>query len=160
VARHPERLLRRLPRRGTVQRVTAALPLLLWFGRDHGFYLDEFQILGADGLSNTGYLDGHNGHWITLLRVEYRLNFELWGLRSYLPYRLPAIDGHLVSVVLLRQVCRPIEVRGLDRHRLCARVPVLGHWAGERHPRLPGLSDRVADLRGLACSCSATARKP
>jgi hypothetical protein len=92
--------------------VVAALPLLLWFGRDHWFYLDEFQILGADGLSNTGYLDGHNGHWITLLRLEYRLNFELWGLRSYLPYQVPAVLGHLVSAVLLRQVCRRIGARG------------------------------------------------
>jgi hypothetical protein len=92
--------------------VVAALPLLLWFGRDHWFYLDEFQILGADGLSHTGYLDGHNGHWITLLRLEYRLNFELWGLRSYLPYQLPAVIGHLASAVLLRQVCRRLGARG------------------------------------------------
>ena len=92
--------------------VVAALPLLLWFGRDHWFYLDEFQILGADGLSNTGYLDGHNGHWITLLRLEYRLNFELWGLRTYLPYQVPAVLGHLVSAVLLRQVCRRLGARG------------------------------------------------
>jgi hypothetical protein len=26
--------------------VVAALPVLLWFGRDHWFYLDEWQILG------------------------------------------------------------------------------------------------------------------
>jgi hypothetical protein len=92
--------------------VGVALPLLLWFGRDHWFYLDEWQILGADGVSNTGYLDGHNGHWITWLRLEYRLNFELWGLRSYLPYQVPAVLGHLASAVLLRQVCRRLGARG------------------------------------------------
>jgi hypothetical protein len=92
--------------------VVVAFPLLLWFGRDHWFYLDEWQILGADGVSNTGYLDGHNGHWITWLRLEYRLNFELWGLRTYLPYQVPAVLGHLVSAVLLRQVCRRIGARG------------------------------------------------
>ena len=91
--------------------VVAALPLLLWFGRDHWFYLDEWQILGADGVTRTGYLDGHNGHWITLLRLEYRLNFELWGLRSYVPYQVPAILGHLASAVLLREVCRRLGAR-------------------------------------------------
>jgi hypothetical protein len=92
--------------------VVVALPLLLWFGRDHWFYLDEWQILGADGVSSTGYLDGHNGHWITWLRLEYRLSFELWGLRSYLPYQVPAVLGHLASAVLLRQVCRRLGARG------------------------------------------------
>ena len=43
--------------------VVAALPLLLWFGRDHWFYLDEWQVLGSDGVTRTGYLDSHNGHW-------------------------------------------------------------------------------------------------
>jgi hypothetical protein len=92
--------------------VVAALPLLLWFGRDHWFYLDEWQILGADGVTRTGYLDNHNGHWMTLVRLEYHLNFELWGLRSYVPYQVPAILGHLASAVLVRQVCRRVGARG------------------------------------------------
>jgi hypothetical protein len=92
--------------------VVAALPLLLWFGRHHWFFLDEWSILAADGVSEHGYLDGHNGHWITLLRLDYRLNFELWGLRSYLPYQVPAVLGHLASAVLLRQVCRRLGARG------------------------------------------------
>jgi prepilin-type processing-associated H-X9-DG protein len=73
--------------------VLAALPVLLWFGRDHWFYLDEFQILGADGRSNTGYLDGHSGHWITLLRLEYRLNFELWASAAICPTRYLPSSG-------------------------------------------------------------------
>jgi hypothetical protein len=92
--------------------VIAALPLLLWFGRDHWFYLDEWEVLGADGVTPTGYLDAHYGHWNTLLRLEYRLNFELWGLRSYVPYMVPAILGHLAIAVLVRQVCRRVGARG------------------------------------------------
>ena len=92
--------------------VVAALPLLLWFGRDHWFYLDEWQLLGADAVSPPGYLDGHNGHWMTLVRLEYRLNFELWGLHSYLPYQIPAVLGHLASAVVLRQVSRRLGARG------------------------------------------------
>jgi hypothetical protein len=91
--------------------VVAALPLFLWYGRDHWFFLDEWTILGADGLARTGYLDGHNGHWITLLRLDYRLNYELWGLQSYVPYQVPAVLGHLASAVLLRQVCLRVGAR-------------------------------------------------
>jgi hypothetical protein len=111
VSRRRARVVDRWSARVFALAVVAALPLLLWFGRDHWFYLDEWQILGADGVTRTGFLDGHNGHWITLLRLEYRLNFELWGLRTYLPYQVPAILGHLASAVLLRQVCRRVGVR-------------------------------------------------
>jgi hypothetical protein len=92
--------------------VIAALPLILWFGRDHWFFLDEWFVLTRDGLTSPGYLDGYNGHWITLVRLDYRLNFELWGLRSYLPYQVPVVLAHLVAAVLLRQVICRLGVRG------------------------------------------------
>jgi hypothetical protein len=92
--------------------VVAALPLLLWFGRDHWFFLDDWWVLTRDGLISPGYLDGHNGHWITLVRLDYRLNFELWGLRSYLPYQVPVVLAHLAAAVLVRQVARRLGARG------------------------------------------------
>ena len=92
--------------------VIAALPLLLWFGRDHWFFLDDWWVLTRDGLTAPGYLDDHNGHWVTLLRIDYRLNFQLWGLRSYLPYQTPVVLAHLGAAVLLRQVMRGLGVRG------------------------------------------------
>jgi hypothetical protein len=92
--------------------VVVALPLILWFGRDHWFFLDDWSALTRDGLTKPGYLDDHNGHWSTLLRLEYRLNFELWGLSSYLPYQVPAVLGHLASAILLREVCRRLGARG------------------------------------------------
>jgi hypothetical protein len=92
--------------------VVVALPLLLWFGRDQWFFLDEWAALTRDGLLRPGYFDGHNGHWVTLVRLEYRLNFELWGLRTYLPYQLPVVLAHLGSAVLLREVIRRCGARG------------------------------------------------
>jgi hypothetical protein len=92
--------------------VVVALPLLLWFGRHRWFFLDEWWVLTRDGLTSPGYLDAHNGHWITVLRFDYRLNFELWGLRSYLPYQIPVVLAHLAAAVLLRQVIRRLGVRG------------------------------------------------
>lgn len=92
--------------------VIAALPVVLWFGRDHWFFLDDWWVLTRDGLFRPGYLDAHNGHWVTLLRFEYRLNFQLWGLRSYLPYQVPVALAHLGAAVLVRQVMRQLGVRG------------------------------------------------
>lgn len=92
--------------------VVVALPLLLWFGRDHWFFLDDWWVLTRDGLTSPGYLDAHNGHWITLLRFDYRLNFALWGLSSYLPYQVPVVIAHLAAAVLLRVVMLRLGVRG------------------------------------------------
>ncbi len=92
--------------------VVVALPLLLWFGRDHWFFLDDWWVLTRDGLASPGYLDAHNGHWITLLRFDYRLNFELWGLRSYLPYQVPVVVAHVAAAVLVRMVMLRLGVRG------------------------------------------------
>jgi hypothetical protein len=48
-----------------------ALPrLLLWFGRHHWLYLEESQILGGDGVSNTGYLGSGRVDRIAHLRVR------------------------------------------------------------------------------------------
>jgi hypothetical protein len=88
------------------------LPLILWFGRDHWFFFDEWLLLVRDGLTTPGYLDGHNGHWITVLVVEYRLNFHVWGLNTYLPYQVPVVLAHLGTAVLLRAVMRRAGVRG------------------------------------------------
>ena len=92
--------------------VVAALPLLLWSGRDHWFFLDDWWALTRDGLGSPGYLDDHNGHWSTLVRLDFRLNFELWGLSTYLPYQVPVVLAHLGAAVLLRQVTRRTGVRG------------------------------------------------
>jgi hypothetical protein len=92
--------------------VVAAFPLLLWFGRDHWFFLDDWWALTRDGLTAPGYLDDHNGHWSTLLWFDFRLNFELWGLSTYLPYQVPVVLAHLGAAVLVRQVMRRLGVRG------------------------------------------------
>jgi len=92
--------------------LAAALPLLLWFGRDHWFFLDDWWALTSDGLTSPGYLDGHYGHWITVVRLDYRLNFALWGLRSYVPYQVPVVLAHVGAAVFLRQVVRRCGARG------------------------------------------------
>jgi hypothetical protein len=92
--------------------VVVALPLLLWFGRDHWFFLDDWWVLTKDGITGPGYLDGHNGHWITLVRFTHRVTFEVFGLGPYLPYQIPVVLAHLGAVVLARQVMLRLGVRG------------------------------------------------
>ena len=100
------------PRRVFVAGLVVAAPLLLWVGRDHWFFLDEWLVLQRDGLTDPGYLDAHNGHWITVVALDYRLNFRLWGLGTYLPYQVPVVAAHLASAALLRIVMLRVGVRG------------------------------------------------
>ncbi len=100
------------PRRVFVAGLVVAAPLLLWVGRDHWFFLDEWLVLQRDGLTDPGYLDAHNGHWITVVALDYRLNFRLWGLSTYVPYQVPVVAAHLASAALLRIVMLRVGVRG------------------------------------------------
>jgi hypothetical protein len=92
--------------------LVAAAPVLLWVGRDHWFFLDEWLVLPRGGLTAPGYLDAHNGHWITVVQLDYRLNFRLWGLGTYLPYQVPVVAAHLASAALLRITMLRVGVRG------------------------------------------------
>ena len=92
--------------------VVVALPVLLWCGRRHWFFLDEWWGLGRSEAWDPGYLDGHNGQWSTLTRLQYRATFELFGLRTYLPYQVPVVVAHLAVAALVRQVSVRCGVRG------------------------------------------------
>jgi hypothetical protein len=102
----------RWPRRVFVAGLVVAAPLLLWVGRHHWFFLDEWLVLQRDGLTDPGYLDAHNGHWITVVALDYRLNFRIWGLGTYVPYQVPVVAAHLASAALLRLVMLRVGVRG------------------------------------------------
>ena len=92
--------------------VALAVPLLLYLGRDQWFFLDEWWLLGDGADSLDGYFESHNGHWITLTAIVYRINYELWGLHSYLPYQVPVVLVHVGSAILLRLLMRRLGVRG------------------------------------------------
>ena len=92
--------------------VVLSVPLLLYLGRDQWFYLDEWSVLGDGVGSQGGYLDPHNGHWSTVVTIAFRVNYALWGLRSYLPYQVPVVLLHVGSAVLLRILMCRLGVRG------------------------------------------------
>src|SRR4051812_40448073 len=67
----------------------AALPLLLWYGRGFWFVFDEWDLLSERTGGNLGDLfRPHYQHWFTLPVLEFRFLWELFGLRTYVPYQL------------------------------------------------------------------------
>jgi hypothetical protein len=82
-----------------VAMLVVAVPILVHEGRDQSFYLDEFDFLARRDLTEpTTILAPWWGHLVALPAIAYRVLFAVWGVRTYLPYQLLAIAGHL-SVV-------------------------------------------------------------
>jgi hypothetical protein len=89
-----------------------ALPVLLYWGRDQWFFLDEWAVLVNRQLGDVGdLLEAHNGHWVTPLALEYLVNQRVFGVDSYLPYQLWAVLSHLVVVLMVWFVMRRLAVR-------------------------------------------------
>ena len=85
----------------------AGLALLLHFGRYHWFHGDEWDFLvDRDGGDLGDLLRAHNEHLTFLPIVAYRVMWNLFGLRSYIPYQVPVIALHLTAAVLLRAIMR------------------------------------------------------
>src|SRR5262245_60774518 len=75
---------------------------ILWNGRYGWFRGDEWGFLTSrDGASVNGLLSPHNDHWSTIPVIEWRLLFNIFGLKSYIPYQALILATHLVAAVLL-----------------------------------------------------------
>lgn len=97
---------------GLVAVCLASLFVLLWIGRNQWFFADEWAFLVDRDLSDPGsLLEPHNGHWVTVPVLLYRVNFHLFGLNTYLPYQLPVVLAHLGTILLLYLVARRLGTR-------------------------------------------------
>ncbi len=80
---------------------------ILWFGRHQWFAYDEWDFLASRNGGNIHDLfRPHNEHLTALPIIAYRILYRLFGLRTYLPYRILIVLVHLTVVVLLRAVMR------------------------------------------------------
>jgi hypothetical protein len=89
----------------------AALPILVWLGRDMTFYHDEFAFLLLRDLSVQGIFAPHNEHLSATLVVLYRVLVGTVGTVSYWPYLAVTFVLHLavagiVFVVVRRETTR------------------------------------------------------
>jgi hypothetical protein len=92
--------------------LVVAVPFLLHWGRQQWFFLDEWAFLVNRRLTDVGsLLAPHNGHWVTLPAIAYRLLFRAFGLTTYRPYQAAAIVTHLAVVVLAWTTMRRLGVR-------------------------------------------------
>ena len=84
-----------------------ALFLWLSIGKAEWFYADEWDFLAQRTGGNVGDLfRAHNGHWTTLPIIEYRILYNVFGVRAYLPYRLVTLTLYLIAAALLLVVMR------------------------------------------------------
>jgi hypothetical protein len=89
-----------------------AIPLLLSWGNKWWFWADDWDFLAARTGGNLGDLfRAHYQHWTTLPILAYRLLWWIFGIRTYVPYQLLVILGHLAVAALLRVVMVRTGVR-------------------------------------------------
>jgi hypothetical protein len=82
---------------------------ILWLAqsRSRWFFRDEWAFLvDRSALSPYDLIDDHNSHWSTVPILVYRGLWELFGLRSYLPYLAVTVLAHVAAAALLRVVMR------------------------------------------------------
>ncbi|MDG2025819.1 MAG: hypothetical protein P8J50_01790 [Acidimicrobiales bacterium] len=90
----------------------AALPTLLVWGDGVWYFLDEWSFLANRKLpSMEGFFGDHNGHWVTLPLIAYRINFELFGLHTYFPHQLLVVLAHLTVAGLGHMIMRRMGVK-------------------------------------------------
>lgn len=89
-----------------------AVVLWLILGRSQWFFGDEWDFIAGRRAGDLGDLfRPHNEHWTTLPILVYRSLFWMFGLRSYLPYRVVVLVLHLTVAALLFVVMRRAAVR-------------------------------------------------
>jgi hypothetical protein len=89
----------------------ASAPLLLWWGRQQWFFLDEWAFLVNRRLTDVStVLAPHNGHWVSIPLVGYRVLYRAFGLGSYLPYQMLAVVSHLGVVFMIWLTMRRLRV--------------------------------------------------
>jgi hypothetical protein len=84
----------------------AALPILIWLGRDMTFYHDEYAFLLLRDLSIQGIFAPHNEHLSATLVVLYRVLVGTVGTVSYWPYLGVTFALHLAVAGIVFVVVR------------------------------------------------------
>jgi hypothetical protein len=93
----------------------AAIPILVWLGRDMTFYHDEWALILKRDLSIDGILAPHNEHLSATLVILYRVLLGTVGMGSYWPYLGVTFALHLAVAGLVYVIVRgasPARSRG------------------------------------------------
>ncbi|MBX3314998.1 MAG: hypothetical protein KF906_11825 [Actinobacteria bacterium] len=88
--------------------LVVAAPLILFhFGAYHWFFRDDLMFLTERTGRWPPFLEPHGGaHMSVVPRFVYLVLWQLFGMRSYLPYQMCVVALHLTAAFLLRMVMR------------------------------------------------------
>ncbi len=100
--------------------------ILVRANRRQWFFGDEWAVIMAVASHRPDLLAPHNEHWITLLRLEYWALLEMFGVRSYIPFVVVMVAGHLVAAHLLWRLMLRVGVNPLLSMLLAAVFVILG----------------------------------
>ncbi|MEO6627158.1 MAG: hypothetical protein ABIP03_01175 [Aquihabitans sp.] len=82
--------------------LVAAVPLILYQGREQWFFFDDWYFLDPiSSLSISGVMEPYWGHWTLVPRLLDSVLFSLFGLHHYLPYQLFVVAAHVACAALL-----------------------------------------------------------
>lgn len=85
----------------------ASAALLVYMSQRLFFFSDEWSFIGELPTAGTGYyLEPHNEHWSTLLKLIYRLLLGAVGMRSYMPFMAVLAAAHVAAGLCLFALIR------------------------------------------------------
>jgi hypothetical protein len=91
--------------------LVGAFFLLLHIGSYRWFLGDEWDFLSARSATNIhDLLRPHNQHWSTVPLIIYRGIYNVFGIRTYLPYQIPVLLSHLTMCGLIRVILRRMNI--------------------------------------------------
>ena len=98
----------RLPEAAAVAIGLLAAAFILFANRGMTFYLDDWAYLAqrAAALNETNVFASQNGNWASTEVFVYRGLAEVFGIGSYLPWRMTSLVIHLVSCALIYVLAR------------------------------------------------------
>jgi hypothetical protein len=112
--------------------ITVSLVVFYVVGRRQWFIRDDFAFLITRNLIRTQHgidawlFAAQDGHWMTPPILVYRVVQNLFGIDSYWPFLIPAMAIHVLTVLLVRAVCRRCGVSPWTTTLTCALLLVFG----------------------------------
>ncbi len=85
--------------------------VLLFYSQKIWFWADDWDLLFLRGTipsESIGLFEPHNHHWLTAHILVYRGLFEVFGMRSYLPFAATEIAFHLATCLVAYLVLRRV----------------------------------------------------
>jgi len=90
-----------------------AVPVIVFgLGRYHWFLRDDWDLLAGRSLTDpVSMMRPYAEHWVVLPAVLYRVNWQLFGINTYVPYQVLPVLAHVGAATMLRLLMRRHGVR-------------------------------------------------